>query len=195
MKFREFLGKLNQLDDVKITARFISKLFEITLPHAHQDLSRLYRMGFVSRRRDPEDGRRFIYRVNRKGKKYLKYLRSGYYLWDRYNLRKLYSAIDKERLPNMTKTWWKVKGGEKVIGKIVCPSLIPLNFIEMCFAEKTMDEAKVTPKVTPTLNDKMMFDIAIGLIEIKDEYIAKLNERIHVLEEFIEIIVYGSEEV
>ena len=76
MKYRKLLKDMKYFGLIryKITSRDISMIFGISLDHANHDLARLHSMRFMSRKRHSKDKRKFVYWMNKKGRKYLDYL-------------------------------------------------------------------------------------------------------------------------
>jgi len=118
MKFRELLKKINELG-IEVTARSISNYFGVTLPHAHQDLKRLYNMEFISRRKDPKDRRRYLYWINKKGRSYLGYLEAKYLMNSRI-LYKLYVTMRPEELSDEASRTLGKMLKDKLIGDLAC---------------------------------------------------------------------------
>jgi DNA-binding MarR family transcriptional regulator len=126
MKYRKFLEEVSNFG-AEISARSTAILFRMTITHAHTDLKRQYKMGFMNRRKDPGDKRRYLYRVSSKGKKYLNYLGSGHLL-RKVILYKLYETMRPEELSS----GWKRDMGERLkrelVGKLaveLCMELFP----------------------------------------------------------------------
>ncbi len=120
MKYRKFLKEVSKFG-VEISARKTAVLFGMTITHAHADLKRQYKMGFMSRRKDPEDKRRYLYRVSSKGRKYLNYL-GPVYLMRKKVLYKLYKTMRPEELPS---------GWEREMGKILKRELVGKLAVEL----------------------------------------------------------------
>ena len=76
MKYQKLLKEMKYLDLMKcnITSRDISMIFGISLDHANHDLARLQSMRLMSRKRHSKDKRKFVYWINKTGRKYLDYL-------------------------------------------------------------------------------------------------------------------------